>query len=264
MPLISRDANVARPPRGVRHATSADARSSPEPVDKAFQFADLSGYSFRERMLIRLADLGFYGLIQLLGRTARYEVEGWEHWERASSAGRLPIYTFWHDGIVLSTYFWRRREIVVMTSQSLDGEYIARFIRRFGYGTARGSSTRGSVGAVIELVRLMRRGKPAGFTIDGPKGPRHVAKMGAVLLAKKTGQPILPFVVTPLRAWNVRSWDRLQIPRPFTRARVEIAPPIDVPADADEAAMETYRLQLQAALDDLNERGQAWRTARLG
>ena len=74
----------------------------------------------------------------------------------------------------------------------LDGhqEYIARFIQRFGYGAARGSSTRGGVGAVVEMVRLMRANCPAGFTVDGPKGPRYVAKMGPVLLAKKTGHPV--------------------------------------------------------------------------
>mgnify|MGYP003694196253 FL=1 len=101
------------------------------------------------------------------------------------------------------------------------------FIQRFGYGAARGSSTRGATGAVVEMVRLMRAGCPAGFTIDGPKGPRYVAKMGAVLLAKKTGNPVLPFTTAAERFWEARkSWDHFQIPKPFTRARVIIAPPI--------------------------------------
>jgi lysophospholipid acyltransferase (LPLAT)-like uncharacterized protein len=129
--------------------------------------------------------------------------------------------------VFLSTYFWQRRAIVVMTSRSFDGEYIARFIQRFGYGAARGSSTRGATGAVVEMVRLMRAGCPAGFTIDGPKGPRYVAKMGAVLLAKKTGNPVLPFTIAAERFWEARkSWDHFQIPQPFTRAHVIIAPPI--------------------------------------
>jgi lysophospholipid acyltransferase (LPLAT)-like uncharacterized protein len=97
--------------------------------------------------------------------------------------------------VFLATYFWQRRAIVVMTSRSFDGEYIARFIQRFGYGAARGSSSRGATGAVVEMVRLMRAGCATAFTIDGPRGPRYVAKMGAVLLAKKTGNPILPFTV---------------------------------------------------------------------
>jgi lysophospholipid acyltransferase (LPLAT)-like uncharacterized protein len=222
---------------------------------KAYTFADLKAYSLKQRLMIRAADLTFYLLIQIIGRTVRFEVEGWEHWEAASLEGRLPIYTFWHNRVFLATYFWRRRGIVVMTSQSFDGEYIARFIQRFGYGAARGSSTRGGVGAVVEMVRLMRKGYPTAFTIDGPKGPRYVAKMGAVLLAKKTGHPILPFNINPARFWQAKkSWDLFQVPKPFTRARVRIAQPIFVPADADEEMLEAKRRELQSALDELNRR----------
>src|SRR5215213_4121365 len=123
-----------------------------ESVERAYRFADLSAYPFKKRLMIRAADLIFYVLIRLIGRTTRFEVEGWEHWEAASRPPSIPIYTFWHNRVFLATYFWRRRRIVVMTSQSFDGEYIARFIQRFGYGTARGSSTRGGVGAVVEMV----------------------------------------------------------------------------------------------------------------
>src|ERR1043166_1445687 len=158
-----------------------------ETVARAYKFADLAAYSTKQRFLIRAADLAFFFLINLIGRTVRWQVEGWENWEAASRDGHVPIYTFWHNRVFLATYFWRKRGIVVMTSQSFDGEYIARFIQRFGYGAARGSSTRGATGAVVEMVRLMRSGSPTAFTIDGPKGPKHVAKMGAVLLAKKTG-----------------------------------------------------------------------------
>src|SRR6266446_5145734 len=222
-------------------------------TDRAYSFADLSAYSLRDRWLIRAADLAFFVLIKVIGHTVKFEVEGWENWEAASRDGKIPIYTFWHNRVFLSTYFWRRRRIVVMTSQSFDGEYIARFIQRFGYGAARGSSTRGAVGAVIEMTRLMRAGCPTAFTIDGPKGPRYVAKMGAVLLAKKTGQPILPFTITADRFWEAKkSWDGFQLPYPFSRARVTIAPPIFVPADADENTLNAKRDELQQALDNIN------------
>ncbi|MGB8510172.1 MAG: hypothetical protein WCD76_17465, partial [Pyrinomonadaceae bacterium] len=92
-----------------------------------------------------------------------------------------------------------------------------------------------------------------GFTIDGPRGPRHVAKMGAMLLAKKTGQPVLPFTVNAARHFAVSSWDRFQIPVPFTRATVRIAPPIRVPADADDATTELKRDELQSALDRVSD-----------
>ncbi len=231
------------------------ARPAEETVARAYRFADLSSYSAKKRFLIRAADLAFFFLIKVIGRTVRWRVDGWENWEAATRDDQVPIYTFWHNRVFLATYFWKQRRIVVMTSQSFDGEYIARFIQRFGYGAARGSSTRGAVGAIIEMARLMRAGCPTAFTIDGPKGPRYVAKMGAVLLAKKTGQPILPFTITA-RHWEAKkSWDGFQVPFPFARAHVRIAPPIYVSTDTDDAALEAKRDELQASLDEINQRG---------
>jgi lysophospholipid acyltransferase (LPLAT)-like uncharacterized protein len=253
---------------GTRPATDADAATGNDTptadarLARADRFADLSSYSFKQRLLIRAADLVFYLLIRAVGRTVRFRVEGWENWRRATrDATRPPVYTTWHDRVFLATYFWRGRGIVVMTSRSFDGEYIARFIQRFGYGAARGSSTRGGVGALVEMARLARAGRPAGFMIDGPRGPRHVAKMGAVLLAKKTGQAVLPFVVTPARRWRARGWDRTEIPRPFTRALLDIAAPIYVAPDADEATLFAARDELQRALDRLVARGEEWRAS---
>jgi lysophospholipid acyltransferase (LPLAT)-like uncharacterized protein len=233
----------------------------PSNIKRAYSLADLSGYSFKQRMMIRAADLAFFSLIKCIGSLTNLEVEGWENWEAASRGNNVPIYTFWHDRILLATWFWRHRGIVVMTSRSFDGEYIARFIQRFGYGAARGSSTRGATGAMVEMVRLMRAGLPAAFTIDGPKGPRHVAKMGAVLLAKKTGQPVLPFTITAKSFWESKSWDRFQVPKPFTRALVGIAPPIYVPADVSDEDLDAKRDDLQLALDQLSRRGDEWRAA---
>lgn len=228
-------------------------------IARAYTFADLSAYSFKERFLIRLADLVFYLLIKLICQTVKFEIDGREHWDAALREQNIPIYTFWHNRIFLGTYFFQRRGIVIMTSRSFDGEYIARFIQRFGYGAARGSSTRGATGAFVEMVRLMRAGCPAGFAIDGPKGPRYEAKMGSVLLAKKTGFPILPFTLTAKAFWEVNSWDRTQIPKPFTRARVTIAPPISVASDADDDQLSAKRNELQKALDAVNKKGEEWR-----
>jgi lysophospholipid acyltransferase (LPLAT)-like uncharacterized protein len=218
-------------------------------VARAYRFADLSGYSLKERLTVRAAAAAFYLAIRAVGLTLRFRVEGREHWEAASREGRLPIYTFWHDRIFAGTYFFRGRRIVIMTSQSFDGEYIARFIQRFGYGAVRGSSSRGAVGALVELARLVRLGCPAGFSIDGPRGPRHVAKMGALLLAKKTGQAVLPFGVNAERFWRLPSWDELQIPKPFSRVVVRFAPPIEVPPDADEELLRARHDELQRALE---------------
>ena len=228
-------------------------------IEKAYEFEPLNGYTRKDRALIHLADISLYSLIALIGRTLRYEVEGWKHFESIEADKKLPIYSFWHDRIFAGTYFFRDRGIIVITSQSLDGEYISRFIKRLGYGSVRGSSTRGGVGALVEMIRLMRSGHPMAFTVDGPLGPRYEAKKGAVLLAKKTSNPLMPFIVEPAKYWTVRSWDRLQIPRPFTRARLIIGQPIFVPPDADDACIETKRLELQRSLDDLVEAGIRWR-----
>src|SRR2546423_7812941 len=184
---------------------SVTSEIQPNPsIERAYTFADLSSYSFKDRCLIRMADIAFYSFIKLIGSTVEFEVKGWENWEAASSESRIPIYTFWHNIIFLSIYFWQRRRIAVMTSQSFDGEYIARFIQRFGAGAARGSSTRRATGALIEMVRLMRAGCPTAFTIDGPKGPRCIAKMGSVLLAKKTSHPVLPFTIATKNFWAIK------------------------------------------------------------
>jgi lysophospholipid acyltransferase (LPLAT)-like uncharacterized protein len=230
-------------------------------INKAFKPAALSGYSLKDRITIRLADLAFYLSIVIIGRTIRFEVEGWENFESIDRAGKLPIYAFWHDRIFAGTYFFRNRGIAVITSQSKDGEYIARFIQRLGYGAIRGSSTRGGVGALVEMIRTMRNGTPTAFTLDGPKGPRYEAKPGAVLLAKKTGNPVMPFVVECSRFWTIGSWDRLQIPKPFTRAKLTIASPIYVDGDADEAEMKQKLRELQLSLDAMVESGAKWRSS---
>ena len=228
-------------------------------IADVYRFESLDKYGRRDRILIRLADIVFFTAIAVIGRTIRWEVSGAEHLEAIKAAGKQPILCLWHDRIFGGTYFLRNRGIVVITSQSLDGEYIARFLKRFGFGTIRGSSSRGGVKALVEMIRHMRRGLPMAFTVDGPRGPRHEAKTGAIILAKKTGNPIVPFSVECSRFWTVNSWDRMQIPRPFTRARFMISEPIYVPARTDERLVEDKRASLQTALETLVENGRQWR-----
>ncbi len=228
-------------------------------IEKLYRFSPLSEYSLKQRLAIRAADWAFFLLIKLIGSTLRFETEGWEHFETIERNGKKPIYAFWHNRIFPGTYFFRDRGIVVLTSQSFDGEYIARFIQRLGYGAIRGSSSRGGAGALVEMIRHMRRGLPMAFTVDGPRGPRYEAKTGAVLLAKKTGHPIMPFVVEAKKYWTVRSWDKLQIPKPFSRTNIIIAKPLYVPANADNDEIEHVRSELQKSLDELVGRGEQWR-----
>lgn len=227
--------------------------------NKVYQFQDLSKYSFKQRLIIRFAGLAFYILINLIAKTVRFEIEGWENFEQIEQDGKIPIYTFWHDRIFLGTYFFRHRGILVMSSESFDSEYTARFIQRFGYGIIKGSSTRGGIRALTEMIKKMREGFPSGFTIDGPKGPRYVAKAGACLLAKKTENPLMPFVIEPKSFWRIGSWDKLQIPKPFTKAKLFISKPIYVSPQANDEELENKRLELQNTLDELVKRGVQWR-----
>src|ERR671924_844684 len=109
-----------------------------------------------------------YPLINALGHTFRWRVEGLQHLDAVIASGRQPVMAFWHGRILPATYYFRGRGIVVITSENFDGEWIARIIERFGYGTARGSTTRGGRKAMIQLLRDMKAGRPAGFTLDGP------------------------------------------------------------------------------------------------
>jgi lysophospholipid acyltransferase (LPLAT)-like uncharacterized protein len=231
----------------------------PNQKKTAYQFADLSEYSLKQRVQIRLADFAFFLSIKILGRLTRFEIRGQEHLDALTAAGKLPIIGFWHDRIFLGTYFFRDRGIVVMTSKSFDGEYIARFIQRLGYGSIRGSSSRGGAIALIEMIKSMRTGLPMALTLDGPRGPRYVAKTGALILAKKTGNPVLPFVVEAQNFWTVNSWDKMQIPRPFTRAIVIVGEPIYVDADTGGDEIELKLIELQGSLNTLVEQGRRWR-----
>lgn len=233
--------------------------SVPAQIEKAYRPASLARYTFGKRILIRSVSLLAYVLLKAIGKTLRYEVEGWDNFEQIEQTGHQPIYCFWHDRMLAGTYFFRSRGIIVMSSRSEDGEYTARCINKFGYGTVRGSSTRGGTGALVQLIRLMKEGRPAAFTIDGPRGPKYEAKLGPVMLAKKTGNPMMPFSLECRRFWRMGSWDGLQIPKPFTRVKLMIDRPIYVQPDASDGALEEKRLELQRSLDDLVERGRKWR-----
>lgn len=232
--------------------------------EKVFGSDELDGFNRFERFRIRFVSFGFYSLIRLIGSTLRFEVENQDLMDSALSGGRLPIYCFWHDRIIPSTYFFRNKKIIVMTSRSFDGECIARTIISLGYGASRGSSSRGGVGALIDMIRLMKAGYPCAFTVDGPRGPRYEAKAGPCLLAKKTGNPLIPFSVEVEKWWSVGSWDRLQVPRPFSKAKLIFGNPISVDSNATDEDIEAARENLQSELLRLVERGAKWRSESSG
>jgi lysophospholipid acyltransferase (LPLAT)-like uncharacterized protein len=186
-------------------------------------------------------------VIEALGGTYAWRERGAAHLAALERAGRPPIFAFWHGRILSATLYFRDRGIVVITSENFDGEWIARIIRRFGYGTARGSSSRGGVRALVQLRRDLAAGHPAAFTVDGPRGPARVAQAGAVWLAGASGCPILPFHIEAAKFWTVHSWDRHQVPKPGADLAVAIGEPIEVPA-TDEDTIERSRQRLEEVL----------------
>ena len=144
-----------------------------------------------------------------------------------------------------------------MTSQSFDGEYIARIIKRLGFMPVRGSSNRGAVRALLGLRRDTEQGWTVAFTIDGPRGPRYVAKPGPLLLARATGVPLSAFHIAVESAWVLNTWDAFMIPKPFSRALMRVARQTLVPSDAGDQAMDRFHAELQASLDRVREFAEA-------
>ena len=202
-----------------------------------------------------IATLG-YPLLRTLGSTWHWKVSGAEHVDAIHARGLQPIHSFWHGRILPATLYFQRRGIVVITSENYDGEWIARIITKFGYGTARGSTSRGGPKALLQLVREVKS-KGVAFTLDGPRGPAEVAQPGAVWLAKATGNPLMPFHAEAASSWTMKSWDRTQIPKPFTTVAMAIGEPLYVPRDAGEAELEQWRQRLQHSLAECRQRAQS-------
>jgi lysophospholipid acyltransferase (LPLAT)-like uncharacterized protein len=219
--------------------------------------------SASKRLEARLIAMAGYRVIRALGSTLRWRTEGLEHLDAITRSGRQPVMAFWHGRILPATYYFRRRGIVVITSENFDGEWIAGIIERFGFGTARGSTSRGAKKALLQLTRDMARGRAAGFTVDGPRGPAGVAQPGAVWLAQATGNPVLPFHLEASRYWALRSWDRTQIPKPFATVALVVGEPFEVAAGADAAGIERARLELERRLQALEVRARTLLGAKL-
>lgn len=199
-----------------------------------------------------IAGIG-YPLINAIGHTLKWRTTGLQNFESIQMSGSQPILAFWHGRILAATLYFKQRGIVVITSQNFDGEWIARIIERFGYKTARGSTSRGALRAMSQLVKDVNRGCVVGFTLDGPRGPARVAKLGAAWLAKKTGNPVLPFHIEASNFWTLRSWDNSQIPKPFSTVALVVGDPITVPTDASSDILEEASRKIEVHLEELEK-----------
>jgi lysophospholipid acyltransferase (LPLAT)-like uncharacterized protein len=167
------------------------------------------------------------------------------------AAGAPLIYVVWHARLLLLPYLYRGRGLWVLISRSEDGAMIADLVRRFGFVTVRGSSSRGGAGGLLSLARAIRRGHSVVIVPDGPRGPREVLKPGVVSLARLTGAHVVPAALGASSEWRARSWDEFRIPKPFSRCVMRLGDPIVVPRDIDPAGEEMARKEIEAALSAL-------------
>lgn len=167
--------------------------------------------------------------------------------------GRHPLVgASWHRNAIFMVWFFRRQHPAVMFSRSHDGELLARFAARLGVVPVRGSTSRGGHTALRAMLRHLRRpgGGKVATVVDGPRGPRGVAKSGMIVLAKMAGAPLLPVMMSAHPAITLsRTWDRTLIPLPFSRVTVSYAPPWIVPPDLDAEGMERLRAEVEATLN---------------
>lgn len=166
---------------------------------------------------------------------------------------RNGIYAMWHHSLLLCVYRYRGQGIRVLISQHRDGEYIARIAHGLGFTTTRGSTTRGGARALMELREKVHDGDDIAFTTDGPKGPRQIVQKGAVFLAQVTGLPVVPAIVGLARYWEIPSWDRFRIPKPFSRAMLQFGDPIVVPRQVTDEGLEAFRQQLQDTMQAMQD-----------
>ena len=195
--------------------------------------------------------------LYLVGPTLKVTFS-WEEGSIGSLDNIHPgIFPFWHRCVLGACWIFRHRDLAVLTSQSRDGEFIARVIQRMGYPAVRGSSSRGGQRGLLELQRMVTNGGGVAFTIDGPRGPRYVAKRGPVLLARTTGVPITAFYVAMEKVWVLNTWDAMMIPKPFSRASIRVARKIFVPPDADNDRIAAAHVEMQEALDRITANAEA-------
>lgn len=198
--------------------------------------------------LIRLVGLLGPHLIRLIGATWRFQLVDVERYEKARREGQKFVFAFWHQSQLVWAYFNRGQKTHVLVSHHADGEMIARALEGLGFGTVRGSTTRGGSAALRRMVRVGRDGYNLAVTPDGPKGPRHKVQPGVITLARLTGMPIVRGTWYARPMWEFGSWDRFRIPWPFARIGVILSEPFRVPRDISPEEEEEYRWKLEEAM----------------
>jgi lysophospholipid acyltransferase (LPLAT)-like uncharacterized protein len=202
-------------------------------------------YSLAQRVTLAIVPRITALLIRVVGATLRYEdvfAPAYEGTKRGDEIPGPTVFAFWHRSLLTCAHRFRNRDIAILISRSFDGELIARTVERMGFRAVRGSSSRGGATALRQMAEAYQQGHRCAFTADGPRGPAMVAQPGPVHLAQLVDAPwVGAFYALPMNAWELKTWDRFLIPKPFSR--VVMSWPAHIPAA--EVTLET----VQAALD---------------
>jgi lysophospholipid acyltransferase (LPLAT)-like uncharacterized protein len=200
-----------------------------------------------------------YAFARITGPTLRYEVLGWQHIERVHRQNRRCVYSFWHQTIFLAMWWWRHRGVVAMTSANFDGQVLGSALKKLGFDVTFGSSSHGGLRGISVLAGRLEHGHDVAFAADGPRGPRYIAKPGPVILARRSGCPIVAFHLFAEHAHVFeKAWDLFQLPRPFSRVVLVIGPPIEVSDEIGRSAVERKQADLQRALQRARETAESW------
>jgi len=172
-----------------------------------------------------------YWLSQLINRSLNLTVKGEAQLAEIKEQGKNVIFALWHEQLWLPIYYLRTRDCVALASESRDGEYITGVLERMDWEVVRGSTSRGGTRSLLRLIKKLRQGKEVAITTDGPTGPRREVKSGIYYLAKKTDSVIVPLGIAFKRKKRFNSWDRFQLPAPFTTAALVYGSGITIAGD---------------------------------
>ncbi len=215
----------------------------------------------------RLYSLLIYVIARCIYATLRLHIENFErlvpHVETLNSSLAGPerpqgrILVTWHGRTLIPANLLRNRGYWALISQSRDGEVQNQIFQRFGFQTVRGSTKRGGVRGALQMARKVKEGGVLAFTPDGPRGPTHKVQPGVILMAEKSGAPIVPVGISASRRWLINSWDSYLIPQPFARAYFLVGEPIYAAKGLDEAGRAAVAVQVECALNRLEREAEA-------
>ncbi|MCG6147006.1 DUF374 domain-containing protein [Leptospira levettii] len=203
----------------------------------------------KRKILVWLLPLIIVWLQRFIGLTSRFRIFKNEQYEEIFKNKKPYIYSIWHTNVLYSPYLHRNKNVAVLISESKDGDFINQVVHRFGNSSIRGSSSKGGSKALKAMIQHLKKGLPAAFTPDGPRGPALIVQPGIIAAAQVTQVPIVPFHYECSRQWILeKAWDKHRVPKPFTTFVVSYGEPIYVPRELNEVEFENMRLKVEEAM----------------